>query len=132
MKQTFGNVALGKKTDLALQVLTFPVMLFLTQVRDVGPFAMYLMALVQTISALLWTIYFWNRVPAFRAGGWIRAIFLVVAAVLILVILAIPHMFLGLSLCMLIAGPPLGIAYFIITISEVRYYNKARKPYYLL
>ncbi|WP_118975453.1 hypothetical protein [Taibaiella koreensis] len=132
MKNTFRNLVLGKKIDLSLQVLTFPVVLWLCKSSSLGPFALYIIGAVQTGSALLWTLYFRNSAPAYVSGAWIRGAFLILAPFLALMVLAGTDALLLMSCCMLVIGPVLGTTYFMITILEIRYYSKARKPYYLL
>jgi len=132
MKQTFGNLALGKKIDLGLQVLAFAGVLLLYQTRGTGLLVFYFAGAVQTFSALLWTLYFHKGPPAYTSAVAIRYTFLSVAPFLALTCLAGEGGIFLINCIMLIAGPLLGVSYFIITILEIRYYSKARKPYYLL
>jgi len=132
VKQTFGNLALGKKIDLGLQVLAFGGVLLLYQTKGIGLFVFYLVGAVQRVSALLWTLYFHKGPPAYSSAVTIRYIFLSVAPFLALTCLAGDGAILLVNCIMLFAGPLLGVSYFIITILEIRYYSKARKPYYLL
>ena len=131
MKRVLHHVALFKTADAVFQVLAFVAMvLVITQTR-LGPFGLYTLAIAQCLSCILWGLYFTGDTPRYKSGTTIRKIFLVVLALLILSA-SFGGLFFGLSYLMLIAGPILGTAYFVITLLEIHFYAHARKPYYLL
>jgi hypothetical protein len=129
MKQVLNQVALFKKIDAGLQIVAFFSMIFI--VTQVGTFGLYSFAIIQCISCVLWSLFFNGDTPRYKAGTFIRRVFLIVLPILLLTILN-GEIFFATSLCMLFFGPLMGIAYFIIGLKEIVFYNNARKPYYLL
>ncbi len=126
------RISFCKYTDACLQLLAFVAMMMVWAWADWSVFAMFIEASVQVISCLAWSLYFTTDAPRYRGGWFIRRSFLVVLVVWIggsLCSGAFAALFLYL---MLLLGPVMGIAYFVITLQEAAYYGKARKPFYLL
>jgi hypothetical protein len=131
MKRVLNNVALGKKVDAIFQIIAFLAMIVVVTQTGLGPFGLYTLAVAQCISCIIWSLYFTGDTPRYKGGATIRKIFLIVLALLLLCIFNL-EFFRGISLFMLVLGPILGIAYFVITLNEITFYSEARKPYYLL
>jgi hypothetical protein len=131
MKQVLNNVAIWKKVDAVLQIVAFLAMIAIVTQTSFGPFGLYTLAIAQCISCITWNLYFTGDTPRYKGGTTIRRIFLIVLALLALCAFD-KGVFFGASLFMLVLGPGLGLAYFIITVNEVVFYSEARKPYYLL
>jgi hypothetical protein len=131
MKRVLNNVAIGKKIDAVLQVIAFLTMIVVVTQTNFGPFGLYILALAQCLSCIIWSLYFTGDTPRYKGGTTIRKIFLIVLALLLLCLFNL-EFFAGISLFMFVLGPILGIAYFVITLNEITFYSEARKPYYLL
>lgn len=131
MKQVLNSVAIFKTADAVFQALAFVAMLLVTTQTSFGPFGLYILAIAQCLSCIVWSLYFTGDTPRYRGATVIRKTFLIVLALLLLSAFD-GGAFIGLSYLMLLLGPVLGVAYFVITIQEIKYYQKARKPYYLL
>ena len=131
MRATFKNISFLKYTDAFMQVMAFIGMLLLMSLSDWGPFALFVEAAVQVISCLVWSFYFRSGIPKYRAGTFIRRAFLIVLAIWMLSFF-IEEVAATVLYLMLLVGPIMGIAYFLITLWEAGYYGKARKAYYLL
>lgn len=132
MKTTLDRISFLKYTDLGIQFIAFAIMLLLMGFSDWGPFAFFVEAAVQVTSCLVWSCYFRVGVPRYRAGIFIRRVFWVVLVAWILASLFSDDTQVYALYLMLVLGPLLGLAYFMITAIEAGYYSKARKPYYLL
>lgn len=132
MKQVLNNVALGKKIDVVFQVVAFLVMIVAVTQTSYGPFGLYVMAIAQCFSCVLWVFFLAGDTPKHPAGTYIRAIFLIILGITLLALLRLQDAFMIVSYILLLVGPFLGIAYFITTIVEINFYQKVRKPYYLL
>jgi hypothetical protein len=131
MRRVLNNVAIGKKIDVVFQVIAFLAMIAVVPQTSFGLFGLYTLAIAQCISCIAWGLYFTVYTPRYKCGTTIRRVFLIVLALLALCALDEGLLF-GVSLFMLVLGPVLGLAYFIITINEIVFYSEARKPYYLL
>jgi hypothetical protein len=131
MKQVLNNVALGKKIDIVFQIVAFLAMIIVVTQTSYGLFGVYTLAIAQCISCIAWSLFFTGDTPRYKGGTTIRRIFLIVLALLALCAFD-KGAFFGISLFMLVLGPGLGIAYFVITVNEMTFYSEARKPYYLL
>lgn len=131
MKRVLNNIAIGKKVDALFQIFAFFVMIIVVTQTSFSLFGLYTLAIAQCISCIAWSLYFTGDTPRYKGGTTIRRIFLIV-----LVLLALCAFdngaFFGISLFMLVLGPILGLAYFVITVNEIVFYSEARKPYYLL
>lgn len=133
MSRHFDTVANIKVADAVIQVLIFAFLLA-TIVLKLSLFAygIYAMAGIQVLSCLLWSLYFTAEVPRLKAGTFIRRTFFVTLLILTLSLLLFKSYFLLLLYLMIFAGPIQGFAYFFITLREISFFRKARKPYYLL
>jgi hypothetical protein len=131
MKQVLNHVAIGKKVDAVFQIIAFLGMIVVVTRTGFSLFGLYTLAIAQCISCIAWSLYFTGDTPQYKSGTTIRRIFLIVLALLLLCALD-KGAFMGISFFMLVLGPILGLAYFVITINEITFYNEARKPYYLL
>lgn len=132
MKTTLSRISFGKYTDLCLQLLSFIAMILVWAWADWNVFALFIEAVVQVMSCIVWSLYFTTDAPRHRAGTCIRRAFLIVLVVWVIGSVcsgAVAWLFLYL---MVLLGPVMGIAYFVITLQEAAYYSKARKPFYLL
>ncbi len=118
-----------KERDKALQLFSLPVTVLLFFMGG-HLFSLYLIAAVQCVSCLFWQNYFrsaGDALPQMKAGIRIRKTFLVVMIVHGICLILLP-LFLFLAVVMLLAGPILGIAYFLIGLEETEYYNKMQLP----
>jgi hypothetical protein len=131
MKRVLNNVAIGKKADAVFQIIAFLAMIVVVAQTSFGLFGLYTLAIAQCISCIAWSLYFTGDTPHYRGGTTIRRIFLIVLALLLLCALD-KGAFFGVSLFMLVLGPILGLAYFVVTVNEIVFYSEARKPYYML
>jgi hypothetical protein len=131
MKQVLNNVALFKKVDVIFQIIAFLAMILVVTQTSFSLFGLYTLAIAQCTSCIVWSIFFRGSTPRYKSGTTIRKAFLIALAFLLLCAFD-SGAFLGISLLMLVLGPVLGIAYFVITINEMTFYSEARKPYYLL
>ena len=131
MKQVLNNVAMFKKADAVFQVIAFLAMIAVVAQTSFGLFGLYTLAIAQSISCIVWSLFFTGDTPRYKSGTTIRRVFLIVLALLALCAFDKGLLF-GISFFMLVLGPGLGLAYFVITINEIVFYSEARKPYYLL
>lgn len=132
MKKTIELIACFKKADLAFQCIAFLSMVLTVTQTSYGPFGLYVMAIAQCFSCVLWVFFLAGDTPRYAAGTYIRTVFLIILAIMLLALLWLQDAFMLASYILLIVGPVLGVAYFIITILEINFYQKVRKPYYLL
>jgi len=132
MKKGFDHLADGKRIDVILQCVLFVLMIFAVWKSGLGLFGLYVMGIGHILSSLVWVFILSGDTPKLASGNIIRTLCLSVAAILFLTLLIDDSAFLSLSCYMVIIGPILGLSYFIITIKEIAFYAKARKPYYLL
>ncbi len=96
-------------------------------------YALIAMAGIQCLSALFWSLFFTSETPQMKAGRFIRRAFIVTMLILLLSwLLQNGAVIFGVLYLMIFAGPVLGFSYFFITLREISFYRKARKPYYLL
>jgi len=116
-----------KKADLMVQLVALGIMVFCFQF--LGPFALYIVAVVQLFSLVYWK--FWDvlgqSLLPFHRGiykmfGWTLVI--ITVGGLIDLVVAEPVCLFCLSLLLLFFGPILGITYFLTTLKEVVYLNK--------
>lgn len=133
MSQHFDAVANVKIADAIVQVLVFAFLLVTVVLKlPLMVYGVLAMAGIQILSCLLWSLYFTAEVPRLKAGTYIRRAFFITLGILALGLLLFKSYFLLLLYLMIIAGPIQGFAYFFITLREVSFFRKARKPYYLL
>ena len=132
MKQTFRYVALFKLLDVVFQVLAFVVMLLCVTCSELGIIGLYIMGAAQSLSCILWKLFFMGGAPETKGGKLIRNLFLVLLIVFSCLVTVFPDTFWLLSCLMLLLGPVSGLAYFTATLNELVFYRNARKPYYLL
>jgi hypothetical protein len=132
MKQVMSNVAMFKKIDAALQVVVFTVssILCLNDSSAIG-WCMLAMAALHIISCITWTLFFTGDTPVYKAGRFIRRLFIIIMCIALITFLA-GDIFFFFAMAMLYLGPVCGLLYFIITLLETNFYSNARKPYYLL
>lgn len=133
MSQTYDGVADVKIADAVIQVLVFAFLLVTICLQSqLFYYGVLTMAGVQVLSCLLWSLYFTAGVPRLKSGTYIRRAFFITLGILGLSFLLFKSWFLLLLYLMIIAGPLQGFLYFAITIKEISFFRKARKPYYLL
>lgn len=132
MKKTLELIAGFKKADLVFQCIAFVLMILTVTQTSYGPFGLYVMAIAQCFSCLLWVFFLAGDTPKHGAGTYIRTIFLIILGITLLALFRFQDAFMIVSYILLLIGPFLGIAYFTITIVEINFYQKVRKPYYLL
>lgn len=133
MKQVLNRVAIWKKADAVIQVIVFLV-LGVVALNDgaLTYYCMFGMAALQILSCISWLLFFNGDTPRLKAGTLIRRTFLVILIVFTATLLVSLKFLFGLAIIMLFVGPVCGLIYFIVTIVEMNFYKKARKPYYLL
>jgi hypothetical protein len=133
MKQVLSNVAMFKKVDAILQVILFTILgIICTTNVSYLVWCMLSMAALHIISCIAWSLFFAGDVPGFKAGRFIRRLFIVIMCIALLAVLISGGIFFFFAIVMLYLGPACGLAYFIITLLEIDFYKKARKPFYLL
>ena len=132
MKKTLELIARFKKADLVFQCIAFLLMVITVIQTSYGPFGLYVMAIAQCFSCILWIFFLAGDTPRHSAGTFIRILFLIILGMILLALTKLSDGFIAVSYLLLFAGPFLGLAYFIITIVEINFYQKVRKPYYLL
>jgi hypothetical protein len=133
MKQVMSNVAMFKKIDAALQVVVFTILCIACSVnKSHVVWYMLTMAALHIISCITWSLFFIGDTPVYKAGRFIRRLFLVIMCVALPVVVMGDALFFYFAVIMLYLGPICGLLYFIITLLEINFYSKARKPYYLL
>lgn len=133
MKRVLNNVALFKKVDAIIQIVIFSV-LAIACIEWVEYFVYYMliMATLQVITCVAWSLFFIGDIPRFTAGTVIRRTFFIILLIGLLLLTLFPGALFFFIIVMLYLGPACGLAYFIITLFEINFYSKARKPYYLL
>lgn len=132
MKTTLSRISFWKYTDLCLQLLAFIAMILVWTWADWSVFALFIEAVIQVMSCMVWALYFTTDAPRHRAGTFIRRAFLIVLVVWVggsICSNAVGAFFLYL---MILLGPVMGVTYFVTTLQEAVYYGRARKPYYAL
>lgn len=133
MRQTFDSTANVKLADAVIQVLIFVFLLVTICYQTLFIYGILAMAGIQCLGALFWTLFFTSGTPQMKAGRQIRRVFIGTMIVLfICYLLKIPTLSLLVLYLMIPCGPVLGFSYFIITLLEMSFYRKARKPYYQL
>lgn len=133
MKQVLNQVALLKKVDATVQVCVFIILLCACWIHvQYLVYYMLTMATLHVISCLGWSLFFTSDTPRFEGGTLIRRAFLVILALAGILLVASPDFFFVFAMAMLYVGPACGLIYFAVTLFEIRFYSKARKPYYLL
>lgn len=122
---SFMQIVSLKKWDIGFQVLAFVAMVicFPSPTLEIGPFAMYIVAVAQIVSCAFWGIAMVNK-PVTNRRKNLQLAFLITTIVLLgMLIYSLEH-FAGLSLfVMLWLGPILGISYFVTTVKEVSFYQ---------
>ncbi len=133
MSRRFDAVANVKLADAVIQVLVFAFLLVTVVLKlRLVFYGVLAMAGIQVLSCLLWSLYFTAGVPRLKAGTYIRRAFFITLGILALSLLLFKSYFLLCLYLMIFAGPIQGFAYFLITLKEISFFRKARKPYYLL
>lgn len=132
MNNTFGTIATFKKIDAIAQIVVFVIAVIAAFVSRYSLWTLMIMAPLQILSCLLWTIYFMNNESLRHNGGrnirrafWIVMLNLAIAS-------AIPNYATLMLFMMILIGPICGFIYFFTTCREYEYYRNARKPYYFL
>ena len=127
---------IGKSLDLALQTISFIGMLYFMKAADWGPFAMFLMAAVQYVSAIFWSIVS-RKLPKSKNRKVLQRIFLSLGTLLIIGFLAgdfevVEYIMWMIVYLLIIIGPMLGVWYFITTAFEIPFYKRVlqRKSFY--
>jgi|GEM_PF-1831589 len=126
----FDHTASLKTADIIVQAIAFLVAVCLL-LAEGSLLVLYITGSVQSLSSIVWSLYFRRDIPGYRAGMRIRCLFHVIAVLLLLSLVLRPRPDV-LTWLLLAAGPVPGLAYFIVSIREAAYYGKARKPFYLL
>jgi hypothetical protein len=132
MKQVIALAAFWKKVDIIFQCVLFLLMLVAVFLTQLGVFGLYLMALGQLVSAVMWFFSLNVDTPKLKSANFLRFAVMVIMVILGIILVIDTGLFLAASMFMLWIGPVVGFGYFIITIVEYRFYTRVRKPYYLL
>lgn len=133
MKQVLNNVAMLKKADAIVQVVVFLILaIFCIAWTEYFVCYMLAMATLQVITCIAWSLFFTGDTPRFAAGTTIRRLFFIILLAGLMLLALTPGALFFFMMVMLVVGPACGLAYFIITLQEMNFYSKARKPYYLL
>jgi len=132
MNPTFESVARFKKVDIIAHIVLFSISLVLAFTSRMSALALCIMAPLQVISCICWSVYYQSSgAPPYRSGTYIRRGFYFVLANIALGFIFPAYGF-GILYLMIVVGPVMGTLYFVITCKEFRYYRDAKKPYFLL
>ena len=122
---SFMQIVALKKWDIGFQLSAFTIMIYCFPNRslEIGPFAMYIVALAQIISCAFWGIVMMNK-PVTRRRKNLQLIFTITTITLSGIAIYSLELLFGVSWAVMIwLGPILSISYFITTVREVSFYR---------
>lgn len=134
IRKIFDIAAVWKRIDIAFQCIMFAATVFAVFFSQLWLFGLYIMGLSQLLSSVIWLVVFcWDKqISKSNDSILIRVIMVLTFLILLFLICFNNTDFVSVSCYMLFIGPVIGGTYFVISIAELKYYSKARKPYYLL
>lgn len=123
MYKSFMQITALKVYDALWQAAGLLLMCYCLVKTGMGFFACYIMAGVQLLSVVYWSVILYG-LPVTGSRKTLQWIFFLLAPVLLFLTCFAPDIFFTLSIYIMIwVGPFIGISYFITTISEIGFYK---------